>query len=170
MPCDDGNSVSGDGCSSTCQLEAGWTCTGGSPTSKDVCSKAIPALKIISTGQSHIWGKVLLNIKLNYLPIALIQNANDCRSKCSNVLSVKITSGDSSAISIVSSYIPNTSFSFSVEISFGKEPFGAFSAQIGLSASIAAKYFSGVDTSQVLSVNVNPALFALEGEADKLTR
>ena len=25
--CDDGNQVSGDGCSSTCQYEAGWTCT-----------------------------------------------------------------------------------------------------------------------------------------------
>ena len=25
--CDDGNAVSGDGCSSTCQVEAGFTCT-----------------------------------------------------------------------------------------------------------------------------------------------
>ena len=26
--CDDGNRVSGDGCSSTCQIEAGYECTG----------------------------------------------------------------------------------------------------------------------------------------------
>ena len=26
--CDDGNSVSGDGCTSTCQIESGYTCTG----------------------------------------------------------------------------------------------------------------------------------------------
>ena len=25
--CDDGNGVDGDGCSSTCQVEEGWTCT-----------------------------------------------------------------------------------------------------------------------------------------------
>lgn len=30
--CDDGNTLSGDGCSSTCQLEANWDCSGGSPT------------------------------------------------------------------------------------------------------------------------------------------
>ena len=24
--CDDGNQISGDGCSSTCQIEPGWTC------------------------------------------------------------------------------------------------------------------------------------------------
>jgi cysteine-rich repeat protein len=26
--CDDGNATSGDGCSATCQIESGWTCTG----------------------------------------------------------------------------------------------------------------------------------------------
>ena len=30
--CDDGNTVSGDGCSSTCYIEKGWQCSGGSPT------------------------------------------------------------------------------------------------------------------------------------------
>lgn len=33
--CDDGNTLNGDGCSSTCKVEAGWTCSGGTPTSKD---------------------------------------------------------------------------------------------------------------------------------------
>ena len=27
--CDDGNSEDGDGCSSSCEVEAGWTCAGG---------------------------------------------------------------------------------------------------------------------------------------------
>ena len=30
--CDDGNTVNGDGCSSTCQVESGFTCNGASPT------------------------------------------------------------------------------------------------------------------------------------------
>ena len=35
--CDDGNSVSGDGCSATCTVECGFTCMGDTPTSGDVC-------------------------------------------------------------------------------------------------------------------------------------
>lgn len=35
--CDDSNRVSGDGCSKLCDIERGWVCSGGSPTSKDTC-------------------------------------------------------------------------------------------------------------------------------------
>ena len=35
--CDDGNTVSGDGCSSNCTLESGFQCTGGSATTADIC-------------------------------------------------------------------------------------------------------------------------------------
>ena len=42
---DDGNTASGDGCSSTCSIETGWSCTGGSTTSqdtwKDICGDGI---------------------------------------------------------------------------------------------------------------------------------
>ena len=38
--CDDSNTSSGDGCLGVCSsVEAGWVCTGGSPTSKDTCIK-----------------------------------------------------------------------------------------------------------------------------------
>ncbi|CAI2380290.1 unnamed protein product [Moneuplotes crassus] len=36
--CDDGNTNNGDGCSSTCQVESSWVCTGGSTTAKDECT------------------------------------------------------------------------------------------------------------------------------------
>ena len=36
--CDDGNLVAGDGCSSTCGVEDGWTCTPGSSTTASTCS------------------------------------------------------------------------------------------------------------------------------------
>ncbi|MBK9035747.1 MAG: tandem-95 repeat protein [Myxococcales bacterium] len=36
--CDDGNTVSGDGCSSTCQIEAGAVCSGTAPTT---CAKLV---------------------------------------------------------------------------------------------------------------------------------
>lgn len=36
--CDDGNGVSGDGCSANCTIEANYTCIGGSKTSASACS------------------------------------------------------------------------------------------------------------------------------------
>ena len=35
--CDDGNTASGDGCDSNCQVEPNWNCSGGSLTTKDTC-------------------------------------------------------------------------------------------------------------------------------------
>lgn len=37
VECDDGNNFNGDGCSSTCIVEKGFTCSGGSPTTPDKC-------------------------------------------------------------------------------------------------------------------------------------
>jgi len=35
--CDDGDLVNGNGCTSTCTIEAGFECGGGSSTSADSC-------------------------------------------------------------------------------------------------------------------------------------
>ena len=65
---------------------------------KDTCMRGLPsALTLKSTGQSHLWGKVIINIKANYLPNALLDSAVDCKNKCDKVLSAKIISGDKSA-------------------------------------------------------------------------
>ena len=37
LDCDDGNIVSGDGCSKKCFVETGFECTQGSPFSPDIC-------------------------------------------------------------------------------------------------------------------------------------
>ena len=37
--CDDGNDIDGDGCGSTCVIEAGYICDGGSVSSRDYCDK-----------------------------------------------------------------------------------------------------------------------------------
>jgi cysteine-rich repeat protein len=39
--CDDGNTEDGDGCSSTCQIEDGWVCSGGGWNSADSCEKPV---------------------------------------------------------------------------------------------------------------------------------
>jgi hypothetical protein len=43
---------------------------------------------------------------------------------------------------------------------FGREPIGVFTAQIGLQSGIALKYFSGIDTTRTLSIDVNPAIMS----------
>lgn len=37
--CDDGNHVDNDGCNSLCVVETGFTCTGGTATTPDVCTE-----------------------------------------------------------------------------------------------------------------------------------
>ena len=121
LECDDGNNVDGDGCSNDCKVEVGSVCTGGSPQSKDLCSRNKPnRVDILSTGQAHLYGKIVLNIKVNYLPMELINSAVDCKDKCENILSVRIVEGDKSTTGILAKYIKGTSFSFSVEIDFGR--------------------------------------------------
>jgi hypothetical protein len=137
--------------------------------SKDTCSMGMPsAITLRSTGQSHLWGRVIVNVKLNYLPKALIDSAVDCANKCNKVLSASIISGDQSAVSIVAQYIPNSRYSFSVEVIFAKEPIGMFVLQVGIRPTIASKYFGGMDASQTLNVNVNPAYFTTAHANDVL--
>jgi cysteine-rich repeat protein len=42
-PCDDGETASGDGCSATCAIEPGWTCTGEPSACTTVCGDGIVA-------------------------------------------------------------------------------------------------------------------------------
>ena len=39
LECDDGNILSGDGCSSGCFLETGYECSGGTHSSPDKCDE-----------------------------------------------------------------------------------------------------------------------------------
>ncbi|MGN6108933.1 MAG: DUF4215 domain-containing protein [Kofleriaceae bacterium] len=41
--CDDGNTTSGDGCSTTCQTEPGWNCTGVPSVCTTQCGDGVPA-------------------------------------------------------------------------------------------------------------------------------
>ncbi len=54
--CDDGNSVSDDGCSSTCTIEAGWTCTNSPQEAPSVCCTRIPFPHDITFGpDGKLW-------------------------------------------------------------------------------------------------------------------
>ena len=44
LECDDGNAISGDGCSSECLKEANFLCEGGTYKTPDICREIIPPL------------------------------------------------------------------------------------------------------------------------------
>ena len=51
--CDDGNFVDGDGCSSDCKIENGWTCTGGNTNIKDCCTDVSPPVATIIRSKNN---------------------------------------------------------------------------------------------------------------------
>ncbi len=81
------------------------------------------------------------------------------------MLTTEIVSGFKGAKSITARYIPTTSFIFSIEIDFGKEPIGQFTVEIGVNQKLQTQYFSGVDVSTKLKVEVNPAYLARADQA-----
>jgi cysteine-rich repeat protein len=73
--CDDGGTVSGDGCSSTCSLESGWLCLPGSPGGTDVCEQGaiLTYLSLdspsqlssgwtLTSGTSKTWNNLAANV------------------------------------------------------------------------------------------------------------
>jgi cysteine-rich repeat protein len=53
--CDDGNTVDGDGCSSTCDIEEGWICSGGTSSTNDICTHIEVTISSINiTEQNNI--------------------------------------------------------------------------------------------------------------------
>ena len=42
--CDDGNIISGDGCSSDCMVEENYFCQGGTIESPDICLETVPPM------------------------------------------------------------------------------------------------------------------------------
>ena len=110
---------------------------------------------------------IILNVRLDYLPKKLIWS-NDCANKCRNILVGNITSGDTSATSITSHYVPGTSFSFSVEVQFDRHYIGEFTIVISIDRAIGLKYFSPISTANTLTITVNPAFLAAVAEDDSL--
>ena len=80
--CDDKNSSSGDGCSSSCVIETGWAWSGGSISSKDTCTE--------------IWGDgIKFNTISTYWDDGNLVNGDGCSSIWSNESGWHWTGGSS---------------------------------------------------------------------------
>ncbi|CAG9327445.1 unnamed protein product [Blepharisma stoltei] len=58
--CDDGNNRNGDGCSSSCAVEIGWSCFGGSANSPDVCKDITPPTPVLAYLSENSSGYLLI--------------------------------------------------------------------------------------------------------------
>lgn len=112
--CDDGNNRPNDGCDVSCKIEPGFTCRGGSPTSPDSCLVYTPSVvSLTQTGQIRYSTKIIVNVKLDYMPKSLIQST-ECNDRCSSVLMASIIGEN--ALRIKSTYLSGTRYGFTVEI------------------------------------------------------
>lgn len=122
-------------------------------------------MTIIQTGQIRYSSKIIVNVKLDYLPADLLQS-DACNDRCSNILDGQVTAGDTKTVSIRSSYLAGTSYTFSVEIEFGRMYIGIFTLVVKVNPVIAQKYFTNVGTDNALTIEVNPAYLSLVGPKD----
>jgi proprotein convertase subtilisin/kexin type 5 len=166
LACDDGNTINGDGCSSTCTIESGYNCRGGTSTSKDTCVAFAPSKTIISVrGKVHEIGKVTSGYRINYVPSELLKNGCPL---CSQLLMIKQISGDSIAV-ISENFVPQTQYSINVVFDFnGIEPIPDFNVTVQVNP-VLASYFPNVDISQIITDDIDPSLLALNQYVETLS-
>lgn len=159
LECDDGNKIPGDGCSDSCKVEMGYTCRGGSPGTPDNCVQLNPtAVTLTQTGQIRYSTKIVLNVRLDYLPQNLTQST-DCSDSCSQVLVATLSGGETSA-RIKSTYIAGSRYAFSIAIEFDRPYIASFKASIKVNPTL-ARYFNPVGIQTTLVVDVNPAFLSV---------
>ena len=109
-------------------------------------------------GQIRYSTKVVLNIKVNYLPKSLLQS-RDCNDRCSQVLVATVLNGDQPT-SVKSSYISSSRFTFTVELEFGKPYINKFTVEIKVHPSLAS-YFGSVSITKKVTFDVIPSKLTL---------
>ena len=167
LECDDGNNIPNDGCDTSCNIEPGYICRGGSPNSADTCIVYSPsAVTLVQTGQVRYTTKIMINVKLDYMPLDLIQSSA-CNDRCSEVLVANIVQGESGA-RIKSSYIAGSRYAFSIMFEFDRSYIAQFTVEIAVNPTLGSRYFSGVSIDSRLVVDVNPAFMAGAEEEDTL--
>ena len=72
----------------------------------------------------------------------------------------EIKSGDTGALSVKSKYIPGSSYSFSVELDYGRSYMGKFSVELKINPAL-SHFFGAVNISDTLLVEVNPAFLSI---------
>ena len=112
-------------------------------------------------------GSIYANVRVNFLPTALSQN--NCSLCNENILIVRLTSKTFQTPKVTTSYVKGSSYTFSIRFQFPSEPIPEFSATAQINPAFANSFFAGTDISQVVTLNINPAVMALQDSAEQLT-
>lgn len=72
LACDDGNTIAGDGCDPFCHVEEGFTCSGGSPSSRDVCypSEEIK-MSLYTLKKTQFKNELAMEVQLQNYPMTI---------------------------------------------------------------------------------------------------
>lgn len=114
-------------------------------------------------GMSHLFGKIILNVRFNYMPREL----KDSPKERDNIF--KVLSNSNIPLSVASSYIETTSYTYVVVYDFRRvEPIPEFLTRVEINPEVKDKYFPNVVVTP-LFVRVNPAFMArLDDQKDVL--
>jgi hypothetical protein len=158
--------VNGDGCSSNCSVESGWSCSGGTSTSKSNCAPFLPSKSIITAkGSVQLVGKVVQGITVSYLPNNL--TTGGCPN-CSQLLLVRVTQADVIP-SFQVSYLPTSQYKFLIEFDFqGIFGIPVFTVTIQLNPAFSS-YFTTGDMAQLVTLTIDPAVLAIGDTPSELT-
>jgi cysteine-rich repeat protein len=150
LPCDDGNNVNGDGCSSTCHIEPGYTCSGGSSTSRSVCSASAQVKVILSEILKDVYSNSVSFVFTLDPPLQLVDGFNFTALVSSNIPA-------STTTAVYSSGTLKVSVSYTANIQ-----------------NIGATFMFQPPVSQTMSLSVNPqnapAYFYQETTYDTVNR
>jgi hypothetical protein len=149
-----------------CKVETGYTCEGGSPNSVDKCTQFVPReVQIVQTGQARLFGKIVISLRVNYLPTNLTSMLRSCRQNCMQLLNTTVLLTTQSP-SVTADYIGGAFNSLSLTIDFRKEPIEKFRIDLSLNPEIRQKYLPSISSGNGLSITVEPMFLTLLVEKD----
>ena len=109
-------------------------------------------------GMTHLYGKIVLNVKINFLPQELL----DSSSERDNIF--KVLTNTNLPVEVRSSYMDHSSYTYVIIYDFKKvEPIPEFLTRIEVKPEIKAKYFNEVAVTP-LFLKINPAYMARQDE------
>ena len=91
--CDDGNRVDGDGCSSKCEIEEGFACSGGNYISPDHCKNILPPKLLLTQLNTQIMTNSINNKTKIIFHIHVNKPVRKLSEKDSDYISMSISGG-----------------------------------------------------------------------------
>ena len=116
---------------------------------------AIPTspLELRMVGLSHLYGKIVLNVKLSYVPPELLLDQNEMKNM------FRVLTNSQQELTVNAMYINRSTYTFVILYDFGVEPIDEYLTRVEISKKIQDQYFKSISV-KPLFIRINPALMA----------